>query len=318
MPSGAPPRACVVGALTWIAASTGAVGQDLRAYLVNIQEPIQLETARIVERALGIADREGAAVVILHVTASGGSIDAADLIVRHVAAADVPVLAFVTSPTRGPTALIALAADSLFMGPRSSIGAANSATEPRRDIPPLAAAELRAAFQEVAQRRGLDPLIGAALVDPSVSIAGVVDSGDVLSLNPDDAVRLGVADGQASSLRDVLEQAGLHEAEIVTVDAAWLGTTVNVVNRNFREIVVYVVRSSTRFRLGMVTSMRSAKFDVSRDLLVPGSVIQVVAEVVGSAENTRTDEIRVEPGLVIDWVIENEIIHSNYFVYMRH
>jgi hypothetical protein len=104
----------------------------------------------------------------------------------------------------------------------------------------------------------------------------------VLTLEPSEAVRLRVAAGQAGDLSEMLTQLGLDELQVTTIDAGWLGTTVNVVNRNFREIVVYVVRSGTRFRLGMVTSMRSAQFDVPGEFLVPGSVIQAVAEVVGS------------------------------------
>lgn len=311
-------QAYAVAVLSWAAASTSAVSQDVRVYLIDIEEPVRLETTRTVARALELGERGGAAAVILRLTAPGGSIEAAQLIVQELAAAVVPVFAFVTSPTWGASALIALAADSLFMGPQSSIGAADSLTEPWRDVPPEAVDDLRETFEQLIARRGLDPRIGAALVDPSVSMAGVVDSHEVLALSPDDALRLGVAHGQADDLQDVLTQLGLHELPFTTIDAGWLGTTVNVVNRNFREIVVYVARSGTRFRLGMVTSMHSEQFDVPGDFLVPGSVIRIVAEVVGSTESTDTEEIRVEPGLVIDWVIENEIIHSNYFVYIRY
>jgi hypothetical protein len=177
---------------------------------------------------------------------------------------------------------------------------------------------MRQAFQDAAQQRGLDPQVGAAMVDPSIVIDGVVGSGELLTLGPEAAVRLGVAAAQAGDLPDMLAQLGLEDTQVTTIDADWIGTTVQVANRNFREIVVYLVRSGARFRLGMVTSMQSATFDVPGTRLVPGSVIRVAAEVVGSSERATTEDIRVEPGLVIEWVIENEIIHSNYFVYIRY
>ncbi len=311
-------RMCLIGTLFWAAASTRAAAQNPSAYLVNIEGPIRLETARVVERALTVAERAGSAVVILHVAAAGGRVDAARIIVQEVATAQVPVIALVTSQTWGAAALIGLAADSMFMAPGSAIGAAASPSESWLDMPPEAVAQMRQAFQDAAQQRGLDPQVGAAMVDPSIVIDGVVGSSELLTLGPEAAVRLGVAAAQAGDLPDMLAQLGLEDTQVTTIDADWIGTTVQVANRNFREIVVYLVRSGARFRLGMVTSMQSATFDVPGTRLVPGSVIRVAAEVVGSSERATTEDIRVEPGLVIEWVIENEIIHSNYFVYIRY
>ena len=61
--------------------------------------------------------------------------------------------------------------------------------------------------------------------------------------------------------------------------------------------------------------MNTAEFELLQGRLAEGALIQVVVEVIGKFEGTATEEIRVRPGLVIEWTIENVLNQSKLFVY---
>ena len=63
--------------------------------------------------------------------------------------------------------------------------------------------------------------------------------------------------------------------------------------------------------------MNERQFAISEDLLVSGSTISLRVEVIGSSASVSTEQIRVEPGLVVEWVIETSLSRSNYFVWIR-
>jgi membrane-bound serine protease (ClpP class) len=79
---------------------------------------------------------------------------------------------------------------------------------------------MRAQYRALAERRGIDPRIGEAMVDPDIAIAGVVDSGKLLTLTTDEAVRV----GYAIEVRDfsaLLDSLGLGGAEVVVTSVNW-------------------------------------------------------------------------------------------------
>jgi hypothetical protein len=148
---------------------------------------------------------------------------------------------------------------------------------------------------------------------PALAADSVFVAGDAA-----DAMPIGVS--SAGTVRDVaelLERMALGDAAVTVVDAGWLTVTVQVTNRNWRDLRIYLIRAGTRQRLGMVTSMNTKEFAVPHRLVVPGASMHVLAEVVGSTERVRTEEVRVERGLVIDWLVANVIIESTYFISYR-
>jgi membrane-bound serine protease (ClpP class) len=79
---------------------------------------------------------------------------------------------------------------------------------------------MRAQYRALAERRGLDPRIGEAMVDPDIAIPGVVDSGKLLTLTTDEAVKV----GYAIEVRDfaaLLATLGLEGAEVVLTSVNW-------------------------------------------------------------------------------------------------
>jgi membrane-bound ClpP family serine protease len=309
-------RMTVVSALLAIILADAADAQRPLVHHVSLRGQIQLEHSRIVERAFNVADRDGAAAVVLELDVAGGSAQAAQLIVQHVERALVPSVAWVKRAW-GAGAMIALATDTMLVTPSSSIGADPTGSTESATLSEPAMRALVWDLRRLVQRRGADPNLGEAMVNPSSVIDGLVESGELLTLNGDQAIELGLATAVVSDLDGVLERVQLEDADVVPLDAGYTATTVKIANRNSRDIRVFLVRSTNRYRLGTVTSFSDREFTVPENLLVAGSTIRTQVEVIGSSESVSTDPIRVEPGLVIEWVIETSLSRSNYFVWIR-
>ncbi|MBI4419999.1 MAG: hypothetical protein HY560_04170 [Gemmatimonadetes bacterium] len=91
--------------------------------------------------------------------------------------------------------------------------------------------------------------------------------------------------------------------------------TVYVQNDNWLDVVVYVVRGGARFRLGQVTSVQSAVFEVPSAALGATSDLYLLADPIGSNYPYATDQIMIAPGhTIIELRVDNIISHSSYSV----
>jgi membrane-bound serine protease (ClpP class) len=210
--------------LACVCAGTLAVGMPAHAqtvYRVPVTGTIELGVAPYVERALREASRAGAAAVILDIDTPGGRVDAALRIVKAITESEVPVYAYVSHWALSAGAMIALAADSIYMRPASSIGAATPVTGGGEKAPEKIVSAMRSEFRALAERRGLDPRIAEAMVDEEIAIEGVIEAGKLLTLTAPEAVELGVAAAEVEGQGDLLLRHGLHNADVVTVGINW-------------------------------------------------------------------------------------------------
>ena len=94
--------------------------------------------------------------------------------------------------------------------------------------------------------------------------------------------------------------------------------TVYVQNDNWLDIVVYAVRGGARFRLGMVTSVQSAVFELPSAALGASSSLSLLADPVGGTtvyDMFATDDIMIAPGhTIIELRLDNIISHSSWTV----
>ena len=203
------------------AGAVPAVAQRPLVYRVTVSGVIELGLAPYIERALREAEAAGARAVILDIETPGGRVDAAQQIVKAIADTEVPVHALVDVHAWSAGAMIALAADSIYMVPGSSVGAATPVGGTGEKAPEKIVSAMRGEFRALAERRGLDPRLAEAMVDEEVSIDGVVEKGKLLTLTAGEAVRLKVATAEVADLDAVLARLGLADAEVVTVGINW-------------------------------------------------------------------------------------------------
>ena len=199
-------------------------------YLFPIRESIMPSVVRLTDKCLREAETMGADYVLIHLNTYGGLLEAADSIRTRVLNAPMPVYVFIDNQAASAGALISIAADSIYMRPGGSIGAATVVDGEGGALPDKYQSFMRGMMRATAEAQGKfpevdgtgdttwrwrrDPLIAEAMVDPRVVVPGLVDSTRVLTLTADEAERWGYSEGKASSVEEVLQRAGLAESRV--------------------------------------------------------------------------------------------------------
>ncbi len=211
----------VVIAVSLITQMTTLTAQTEPVSRVVVSGTIELGLAPYVKRAVREANERGAPAIILDIDTFGGRVDAAQQIVVAVSSSEIPVYAIVSHNAWSAGAMIALAADSIFMTPGSSIGAATPVSGAGEKAPEKIVSAMRGEFRALAERRGLDPRIAEAMVDESIEIEGVVEEGKLLTLTGQEAIELGIADGEVEGVVGLLSLLDLESASVETVQVNW-------------------------------------------------------------------------------------------------
>ncbi len=287
-------------------------------YRIPVSGAVQVDLIDLIGSTLQTAEGEPGSVIVLDIDASGGRMDIAQLIVGDLQQAAVPIYALISQNAWQAAALIALAADSIFVTADASIGAGDSREARRQQLPAAAVRTLRQQFGALAARQGVDAAIGEAMVDGDVAVRGVVRRGELLTLAADAAVDVGLAAGHVVDWDDMLAVLKVIDPVVRGVGAVAPGITVEIVNYHLSNVRVVIIRGgAVRYRLGMVPTNGSSSFQVSESVLPVGATIQLVAEVIGGSDRAVTEEIRVRPGLVIQWTVETRLSQSNLFYFVR-
>lgn len=214
--------ALLVAGLAW------AQDAARQVWVIPIETAITPATAQFVKSRVARANEAQPLALVFAVNTPGGQILAAEAIVDTILQeARVPTIAVVSNAISAG-AIIAMSAEQLVMLPGSSIGAAtavNGLTGQRADEKTNSA--WRSFFRTVAEARGRNPEVAEGMVSERVEIPGLSSSSELITLTAAQAVEQNIADLQASSLPDALEQLGYGGAEVVRLEpnaAERLGT----------------------------------------------------------------------------------------------
>ena len=193
-------------------------------FVFPLREDIMPAAVRHTSRALREAQELDADYIIIDMNTYGGLLDAADSIRTMILEYPKPVVVFVNNQAASAGALISLAADSIYMRPGASIGAATVVDQQGAVMPDKYQSFMRSMMRATAEAHGRrtvirngdtltvwrrDPNIAEAMVDPSVVVSGLVDDTKVVTFTADEAVRWGFAEGKASDVGDVIQQLGV-------------------------------------------------------------------------------------------------------------
>lgn len=188
-------------------------------HVATISGEIDLGLAPYLQRVLDDAEADDAAAVVITIDTPGGRLDAALQMRDALLDSPLRTIAFVDRSAFSAGALIAVASQEIYLAPGSSMGAAtpvDGGTGAPADAKVVSA--VRSTFRATAQERDRDPLVGEAMVDPSIEIDGLVEDGNLLTLTSDEAAEFGYSDGMATGLEQLLEQLDLADRDVVNID----------------------------------------------------------------------------------------------------
>ena len=184
-------------------------------YRIRLDQDIDPSSQRLVTLGLEKAREANADYILLDLDTYGGAVDAADSIRSAILRCETPVLAYVNMQAASAGALISIACDSIYMRTGSSIGAATVVNQTGEVAPDKYQSFMRGMMRATAKANGRDPEIAESMVDTA----------NVLSLTPDEAMEVGYCDGIAEEVSDVARiVAGDNEFIIKDMedDMTWL------------------------------------------------------------------------------------------------
>lgn len=190
--------------------------------VVAIDRTVELGLAAFVRRA--IEDNPDAAAIIFEVNTLGGRVDAAIQIRDAILEAEPRTVAFVHPRAISAGALISLACDNVVMSEGATIGAATpiqAGAGEAEAVGEKMVSYMRAEMRSTAEANGRRGDIAEAMVDREVVIEGVVEAGKLLTLDTDQAIKLGMADARFDDLDALLEGLGLQAPVLLTSELNW-------------------------------------------------------------------------------------------------
>lgn len=217
----------LIGAVTGVLLAAGSLGaQGPAVYRIPVTGVIENGLAPFVARGIAEAARQDARLVVLDIDTPGGRIDAAERIADAVRNSRVEVIAFINPRAWSAGAMIALAANRIYMTPGGAIGAATPVDGSGTKASEKMVSAMRAEFRSLAEARGRNPAIAEAMVDESLGAEGVAAPGQLVSLTTQQALANGFAEGEATSLPALLETLGLGNAQVHSVAPNWAESVV--------------------------------------------------------------------------------------------
>ena len=234
-------------------------------YVFPIREDIMPATVRLVHKCLNQASEAGADYIIINMNTYGGLVDAADSVRSMLLHSPVPVFTFVNNQAASAGALIALATDRIYMRPGASMGAATVVDQNGSEAPDKYQSFMRSMMRSTAEAHGKiahiergdtvwvwkrDPLIAEAMVDPAVVVPGLIDSGKVLTFTADEAVEWGYCEGKASTIEEVLYEAGIEDYNIIEYERSFMDKLIGfLTNPTFQAILIMLMVGGIYFEL---------------------------------------------------------------------
>ncbi len=94
-----------------------------------------------------------------------------------------------------------------------------------------------------------------------------------------------------------------------------VSASVKVANNGWSDVDVYLLRGSSRVRLGMVTSMSSGRFQVPASFLNGSTDLRLRAHPIGGFDDYETQSLLVSPGQHVSLTLQNNLNLSSYSVF---
>jgi len=198
-------------------------------YKFDIKKEIAEPVWRITKKSFDEASSMGADYIIIHMNTYGGLVTSADSIRTRILNCEIPTYVFIDNNAASAGALISIACDRIYMRPGGSIGAATVVNQTGQEVPDKFQSFMRSTMRSTAETHGKDtliqgndtilkwyrdPRIAEAMVDASVYIENISDTGKVLTLTADEAIEIGYCEGKAENIEEVLRIAGIESYEL--------------------------------------------------------------------------------------------------------
>lgn len=188
--------------------------KEAKVFVFDIKEEIGPPVWRKMQKAFKQAEELNADLILLHMNTYGGMVIHADSMRTKILHSDIPVYVFIDNNAASAGALIAISCDSIYMRSGANIGAATVVDQSGEVLPDKYQSYMRSTMRSTAEANGRDPMIAQAMVDPSIYIEGIIDSGKVLTFTAKEAMQHDFCEGMAEDIDNVLKLVKIENYKI--------------------------------------------------------------------------------------------------------
>lgn len=233
--------------------------------VIPIKKEINSTTWTYVKKGYTLADSLNADVVLIHMNTYGGQVIFADSIRTKILNSDYRTHVFIDNNAASAGALISIACDSIYMRSGATIGAATVVNQTGEQAPDKYQSYMRATIRATAEAQGKDttiaegdtliswrrdPRIAEAMVDQSLYVEGVSDTGKTLTFTVDEAINNNYCEGKVSSIEELLELIGIEEYEITNYSPTTYDSIKGfLINPVFHGILIMLILGGIYFEL---------------------------------------------------------------------
>ncbi len=198
-------------------------------YVFSINEDIAPPMWRLTQKSFEEAYALKANYIIIKLNTYGGMVNMADSIRTKILESPIPVYAFITNNAASAGALIAIAADSIYMKKGAKIGSASVVDQTGKVMPEKYQSYMRSTMRATAESHGKDtlisdtdtiiqwhrdPAIAEAMVDPSLYIENISDTGKIVAFTASEAIENGYCEAILESVQEVINYTGIENHEV--------------------------------------------------------------------------------------------------------
>lgn len=234
-------------------------------YQVDIKDEIGPGIWRLVKKSFEKAEESKAEYILIHMNTYGGMVVYADSLRSLILNSKKPVWVFIDNNAASAGALIAIACDKIYMREGANIGAATVVSQTGEAMPDKYQSYMRSMIRSTAQAQGKDtlvegtdtvyrwrrdPHIAEAMVDQSIYIQGVTDSGKVVTFTPHEAMKYGFCDGMAENVEEVLKQGKVESYTLLSYTPTGLDKVIGfLISPLIQGLLVMVIIGGIYFEL---------------------------------------------------------------------
>jgi len=221
-----------------------------KVYTFDVKEEIGPGVWRKMQKAFEEANAWNADLILLHMNTYGGMVLHADSMRTKILNSKIPVWVFIDNNAASAGALISIACDSIYMRKGANIGAATVVNQTGEQMPDKYQSYMRSTMRSTAEAKGRNPDIAQAMVDASIKIDGISDSGKVITFTASEAIKYGFCEGMHETVDEVLIENGFPDYELKTYEATGLDTFIGwMVNPAISGILIMIIIGGIYFEL---------------------------------------------------------------------
>jgi membrane-bound serine protease (ClpP class) len=234
-------------------------------YVFSINEDIAPPMWRLTQKSFEEAYALKANYIIIKLNTYGGMVNMADSIRTKILESPIPVYVFITNNAASAGALISIAADSIYMKKGAKIGSASVVDQSGKIMPEKYQSYMRSTMRATAEAHGKDtiikgndtivtwhrdPLIAEAMVDPSIFIENISDTGKIVAFTANEAMENGYCEAILENIQEIVEHTGIKNYDIYEYKPTSLDKFIGfLINPAIQGILIMLIVGGIYFEL---------------------------------------------------------------------